>query len=92
MFLLLTLLNMQSLYFFSRVFYLLLKENSSDIFEVKKQITQSMTLIYGLLNTGKIIINIIKRCMLSILKLVSRKYKLNEVLEQQAKCHLSLSA
>lgn len=41
-------------FFFSRVFYLLLKENSSDIFKVKKQITQSMTLISGLLNTGKI--------------------------------------
>lgn len=39
---------------FSRVFYLLLKENSNDIFEVKNQITQSMTSISGLLNTGKI--------------------------------------
>lgn len=39
---------------FFRVFYLLLKENSNDIFEVKKQITQSMTLISDLLNTGKI--------------------------------------
>lgn len=39
---------------FSRVFYLLLKKNSNIIFEVKKQITQSMTLISCLLNTGKI--------------------------------------